>query len=101
MEKIIPISDLQSKAKQFVEQVNKTHDPIIITQRGRAAAILVDYQTYEGHMATQDEMAYPDWQSRLERANQERGKGISLEEFKKGKRSPKPSRKNPIKKSKK
>ncbi len=87
MEKIIPISDLQSKAKQFVEMVNKTREPLIITQRGRAAAILVDVRTYEGHMATQDEMSYPDWEKRLERAKQERGKGVSLEEFKKGKRS--------------
>ncbi len=87
MEKIIPISDLQSKAKKFVEQVHKTHEPVIITQRGRATAILVDYEMYEGHQATQDEMTYPDWEKRLAKAKQEKGKGVSLEEYKKGKRS--------------
>ena len=87
MEKIIPISDLQSKARQFVEQVNRTREPLIITQRGRAAAILVDCETYEGHAATQDEMSYPDWEKRLARAKKERGTGVSLEDFKKGKRS--------------
>ncbi len=87
MEKIVPISDLQSKAKEFVEQVNKTHSPIVITQRGRAAAILVDIESYEGHIATNDEMSYPDWEKRLTQANQERGKGVNLEDFKKGKRS--------------
>jgi len=39
MEKIIPISDLQTKAKKYVDQVKKTEEPIIITQRGRAAAV--------------------------------------------------------------
>lgn len=87
MEKIIPISDLQSKAKQFVEQVNKTREPLIITQRGRATAILVDCETYEGHIATQDEMSYPDWKKRLQTAQEEKGKGVSLEDYKKGKRS--------------
>jgi len=87
MEKIVPISDLQSKAKQFVEQVNKTREPLIITQRGRAAAILVDYESYEGHTATQDEMSYPDWQKRLAKTKEEKGKGVRLEDFKKGKRS--------------
>ncbi len=87
MEKIIPISDLQSKARQFVEQVNKTREPLIITQRGRAAAILVDLETYEGHIATQDEMRFPDWEQRLRQAKKERGKGVQLEDFKKGKRS--------------
>ncbi|MBI2337350.1 MAG: type II toxin-antitoxin system Phd/YefM family antitoxin [Deltaproteobacteria bacterium] len=87
MEKIIPISDLQSQAKKFVEQVNKTREPVIITQRGRAAALLVDLESYEGHMATLDEMSYPDWEKRLAKAKRERGKGVKLEDFKKGKRS--------------
>lgn len=87
MEKLIPISDLQSKAKQFVEQVKKTREPVVITQRGRAAAILVDYETYEGRVATQDEMSHPDWKKRLARAKAEKGKGVSLADFKKGKRS--------------
>jgi len=87
MEKIIPLSDLHSKTKKFVDQVSKTREPLVITQGGRAAAILVDYETYEGHLATQDEMSFPDWEKRLNRAKQERGKGVSLEAFKKGKRS--------------
>lgn len=83
MEKIIPISDLQSKAKKYVEQVKKTEQPLIVTQRGRAAAVLVSYESYEGLMATQAEMTYPDWRRRLERAEKEsrEGKGILLETY--------------------
>src|SRR5262249_44743265 len=52
MDKIIPISDLQTKAKQYVEQVKETDQPVVITQRGRAAAVLVSYESYEGLLAT-------------------------------------------------
>lgn len=79
MDKIIPISDLQTKAKQYVEQVKKTNEPVIITQRGRAAAVLVNYESYEGHMATLDEMSYPDWREKLERAEKESKEGKRIE----------------------
>lgn len=81
MNKIIPISDLQTQAKKYVDQVKKTKESIIITQRGRAAVVLVDYENYEGHLSTKDEMSYPDWENRLERANRESGKGISIESY--------------------
>lgn len=87
MNKIIPISDLQSHAKKYVDQVKKTKEPVVITQRGRAAAILVEYENYEGHLATQDEMSYPDWKKRLARAQKESGSGILLETYLKKKKS--------------
>jgi prevent-host-death family protein len=81
MDKIIPISDLQTHAKQYVDQVKNTTEPLIITQRGRAAAVLVSYQEYEGMVATQLEMSFPDWRQRLDRAEHElkSGKALSLE----------------------
>jgi prevent-host-death family protein len=87
MEKIVPISDLQSKAKKLVEQVKSTGEPIIITQRGRAAAVIMNYDAYEGHFATLDEMSYPDWRERLTEAEQNRGQGVELQDYLLGKRS--------------
>ena len=81
MNQIIPISDLQSHAKKYVDQVKRTKEPVVVTQRGRAAALLVDPETYEGHMATKDEMTYPDWKKRLARAQKESGTGVSLESY--------------------
>lgn len=83
MERIIPISDLQSKAKKYVEQVKKTEEPVIVTQRGRATAVLVSFDSFEGLLATQDEMSFKDWRRRLARAEKEsrEGKGISLESY--------------------
>jgi len=84
MDKIVPISDLQTQAKKIVEGVKKTHDPVIITQRGRPAAFLVNYEDYEGMIATMDEMSQSDWRERLAEAERDSktGRGIELEEFK-------------------
>jgi prevent-host-death family protein len=83
MDKVIPISDLQTKAKKYVDQVKETDQPVVITQRGRAAAVLVSYEAYEGFLATRDEMGYPDWEERLERAQREsrRGKHMTLDAY--------------------
>ena len=83
MDRIIPISDLQSKAKKYVDQVKDTDESVVVTQRGRAAAVLVSYETYEGFLATRDEMSYPDWKMRLARAEKESkgGGGASLSAY--------------------
>lgn len=87
MEKIIPISDLQSQAKRVVDTVKKTRDPVIITQRGRPAALIVSYEEYEGLVATLAELSEPDWRERLAEAEDAsaRGQGLDLESFKSGK----------------
>lgn len=41
---ILPISDLRYKAKEVLQQLEK--QPIVLTQRGRARAVLVDFDTY-------------------------------------------------------
>lgn len=83
MDKIIPISDLQSKAKKYVDQVRETSEPLVITQRGRAAAVLVNYEDFEGLAATRDEMSFPDWKRKLARARKDarEGRVISLEKY--------------------
>ncbi len=83
MDKIIPISDLQTQAKKYVDQVKETDQPVVITQRGRAAAVLISVDTYDGLVATRDEMSYPDWEARLRRAQREskRGKRVSLDDY--------------------
>jgi len=83
METIIPITDLQQNTKKYVRQVRETGEPIIITQRGRAAAILASSEDFEGYRILADEMSYPDWRERVERAHKEirAGKTVELEEF--------------------
>ena len=46
MKNIIPITDLQRQAAKILSDVNKSSEPIIITQRGRAAAVLLSAKRY-------------------------------------------------------
>jgi prevent-host-death family protein len=41
MEKTLPITDLQRQAGQIVKIINESDEPVIITQRGRPAAVLI------------------------------------------------------------
>lgn len=44
---IVPVSDLRQGAAAVLSRVRKSRQPVIITQRGRAAAVLVSVETYE------------------------------------------------------
>ena len=45
--KIVPISDLRQDATGIIKRVAASREPVFITQRGRAAAVMVSMQTYE------------------------------------------------------
>ena len=80
---IIPISELQSQTKKIVERVKNTRDTVIITQKGRPAALLVSYEDYEGMVATLEEISQPDWRTRLAamERNSRASKSIEREKF--------------------
>lgn len=44
---IIPVSDLRQDAARLLKQLNNTNDPLIITQRGRAVAVMLGVEAYE------------------------------------------------------
>ena len=44
---IIPISDLRQDAASVIKRVVASDEPVVITQRGRAAAVLVSVEAYE------------------------------------------------------
>lgn len=44
---IMPITDLRQDAAAALKQVRDSREPIIITQRGRAAAVLLSVEAYE------------------------------------------------------
>ena len=46
-EDLTPISDFRVRTAELVAKVKKTKRPIILTQRGRSAAVLEDIQEYE------------------------------------------------------
>ncbi len=44
---IIPISDLRQNASEIIKKVASSHEPVFITQRGRASAVMVSMKDYE------------------------------------------------------
>ncbi|MDO8963723.1 MAG: type II toxin-antitoxin system Phd/YefM family antitoxin [Coriobacteriia bacterium] len=43
---IVPISDLRQDAAGIIKRVVATDEPVVITQRGRASAVLVSADSY-------------------------------------------------------
>ncbi|MFH1259061.1 MAG: type II toxin-antitoxin system Phd/YefM family antitoxin [Elusimicrobiota bacterium] len=46
-ENIQPISDFRKSSAFFLKKLKQEHNPIILTQRGRSIAVLLDIDTYE------------------------------------------------------
>jgi len=46
-EDLTPISDFRVRTAEIVAKVKKTKRPVILTQRGRSAAVLEDVHEYE------------------------------------------------------
>ena len=42
-----PVTEFRAKASAFLEQVRSTKHPLILTQHGRCAAVLLDVSVYE------------------------------------------------------
>ena len=73
---IVPISDLRGDAANILDRMKKSHEPVVITQRGRATAVMVSVEEYE-RAAHEREILHLLVQGDKEVAS---GKGHELEE---------------------
>ncbi|MBN1997116.1 type II toxin-antitoxin system Phd/YefM family antitoxin [candidate division KSB1 bacterium] len=46
-EDIKPLSEFRANVASFIDKVRETKRPVVITQRGKSAAILIDVSEYE------------------------------------------------------
>jgi prevent-host-death family protein len=44
---IVPVTDLRQDAAAVLKKLRDSRDPMIITQRGRAAAVMISIEEYE------------------------------------------------------
>lgn len=44
---IIPITDLRQEATSIIKRVTTSREPLVITQRGRAAVVMMSMEAYE------------------------------------------------------
>jgi prevent-host-death family protein len=72
---IIPITDLRQDATSIIKRVTASREPLVITQRGRAAAVMVSMEAYEH---SQHELELLSLLARGEREI-EAGKGYDLD----------------------
>lgn len=82
---IIPISDFQRQAGQIVDGLSQSDDPVIITQHGRAAAILMTPERYDQiqeDLRLLDDLELMHMLKEAEKSI-EKGDTISMEEVKK------------------
>jgi antitoxin YefM len=75
---IKPLSEVRNSMATYIKQIHETKRPLIITQRGKSAAVLVDVQEFE---AMQEKIELlSDIQSSLSQL--EKGKGINHRDVK-------------------
>lgn len=77
-EDIRPLSEFRAGVAKFVKQIHETRRPIVLTQRGRGVAVLVDVQEYE-KMQERLEVLEEVYRAEEQIAN---GAGISHEDAK-------------------
>jgi len=51
-----PVTDFRSNSARMLEQVRETGRPIVLTQRGRSAAVVLDVRTYQDLLDELDEL---------------------------------------------
>lgn len=85
MKTIIPITDLQRQAGQIIASLSESEEPIVVTQRGRASAIIISAERYveiEADLKRLDELELLEMVE-LSRQEKLEGKTLSQEEVKK------------------
>ncbi|MEZ4239605.1 MAG: type II toxin-antitoxin system Phd/YefM family antitoxin [Myxococcota bacterium] len=53
---IQPVSDFRANASAMLQQVRDTGRPLVLTQRGRGAAVLLDIRSYQGLLDELEEL---------------------------------------------
>jgi len=53
---VLPISELRLRAAQVIKKIQKTQRPLVITQYGRAVAVLLDVNQFQMLQDTMVEM---------------------------------------------
>lgn len=76
---IKPLSEVRNNMATFIKQVHETKRPLIITQRGKSAAVLLDVHEYERMQEKLDLLT--DIRTSLNQLNQ--GEGVSHENARK------------------
>ena len=76
---IVAVTDFRNKAKQVLDKAKEA--PVILTQRSRPAAVVVDYETYQAQVKRLEELELRLDDLLLAQAIQSSSELVSLEDM--------------------
>ena len=83
MTKTLPISEVKTQLPRLVKGVFERDEEIIITRKGRPAAIILSIDEYEGLIETLEILSDPEAMAQLRRSEayfRRGGKGYTIDE---------------------
>jgi antitoxin YefM len=83
MPRTLPISEVKARLPELVTGVEEREEEIVVTRKGKPAAVLVNYEEYERLKGTLDVLSDPDLMKQIRRSRRfyaAGGKGLSLED---------------------
>ena len=83
MSRTLPISEVKARLPELVTGVQEREEEIVVTRRGKPAAVLVNYGEYERLKETLDVLSDADLMKQIRRSRRfyaAGGKGLSLED---------------------
>lgn len=83
MPRILPISEVKARLPELVTGVEEREEEIVVTRKGKPAAVLVNFAEYERLKATLEVLSDPDVLQQIRRSKQfyaRGGDGLSFEE---------------------
>jgi prevent-host-death family protein len=83
MTRILPISEVKARLPELITGIEECEEEIIVTRKGKPAAVLVNYAEYERLKETLDVLSDPTLMRQIRRSQQfyaQGGQGLSFEE---------------------
>jgi antitoxin YefM len=83
MARTLPISEVKARLPELIAGVEEREEEIVVTRKGKPAAVLVNYAEYERLKETLDVLSDPVLMRQIHRSQQfyaQGGKGLSFEE---------------------
>ena len=83
MSRTLPISEVKARLPELVTGVQEREEEIVVTRKGKPAAVLVNYGEYERLKETLDVLGDADLMNQIRRSRRyyaAGGRGLSVEE---------------------
>ena len=83
MSRTLPISEVKARLPELVTSVEEREEEIVVTRKGKPAAVLVNYGEYERLKETLDVLSDAELMKQIRRSRRfyaAGGKGLSLED---------------------